>query len=262
MGRRKQLETFTTLRKSTGDSKDAEANVASQVHKFAYNAVRRYRRALRWLEADDMTDRKIKLEKCTLCMRLAKASTLAQARFGDAAEAEASADEKAAIEESLKFLAEVLAEAEAMKNESLVYECLKLTLQVHIQAEDVKQARSVLEKLMTLKQDDDELKSDSARINRMETAMSLKKGAGTIETLQKDLQAAVTAQDVAAAKDLLGSIFDLMKNSQVTWDTVRTCKVGKDVGNAMKMGDPDLAAQARKVVQEIQALAQRAGLGL
>merc|ERR1711933_152406 len=175
---------------------------------------------------------------------------------------EASADEKAAIAESLKFLEEVLSEAEAMKNESLVYECLKMTLQVHIQAEDVKQARSVLERLMVLKQDDDELKSDSARINRMETAMSLKKGAGTIETLQKDLQAANTAQDFATAKEVLASILDLMKNNQVTWDTVRTCKVGKDVGNAMKMGDPDLAAQARKVVQEIQALAQRAGLGL
>merc|ERR1712187_24282 len=108
------------------------------------------------------------------------------------------------IAESLKFLEEVLTEAEAMKNESLVYECLKMTLQVHIQAEDVKQAREVLDRLMTLKQDDDELKSDSARINRMETALSLKKGAGTIETLQKDLQAAVTAQDAAAAQEVLG----------------------------------------------------------
>merc|ERR1712039_135880 len=114
----------------------------------------------------------------------------------------------------------------------------------------------------TLKQDDEELKSDSARINRMEAALSLKKGAGTIETLQKDLQAAVTEKDAKGAGEILQSIFDLMKNSQVTWDTVRTCKVGKDVGNAMKMGDPDLAAQARKVVQEIQSLAQRNGLGL
>merc|ERR1712039_1028018 len=247
---------------STGDSKDAEANVAGQVHKFAHNAARRYRRALRWLEADDAADRKIKLEKCTLSMRLAKASTLAHARFGDAAEAESSADEKAAIDEALKYLAEVKKEAEAMKNDSLVYECLKMSLQGHIQAQDVKQAREVLGALMELKQDDDELKSDSARINRLESALSLKKGAGTIETLQKDLQAAVTASDIAVAKDVLQSIFDLMKNGQVTWDTVRTCKVGKDVGNAMKMGDPDLAAQARKVVQEIQSLAQRNGLGL
>lgn len=42
----------------------------------------------------------------------------------------------------------------------------------------------------------------------------------------------------------------------------RTLKVGKDVGNAMKMGDADIAASARKVVGEIQALAQRAGIGL
>merc|ERR1719373_474662 len=64
--RRKQVETFGTLRKSTGDSKDAEAHVSGQVHKFANNASRRYRRALKWLDADDKQDKKIKLEKSTV----------------------------------------------------------------------------------------------------------------------------------------------------------------------------------------------------
>jgi len=260
--RRKQLETFTTLRKSTGDSKGAEAHVAEQVHKFAGNAARRYRRALRWLEADNQDDRKIKLEKGTLGMRVAKAETLSHQRFGEEAEGEASKEEKAALQGAREMLKEVLATSEALKNEAMMYECLKMTLQVCIQAEDVKEARVVLEKLQSIKPDDDELKSDSARINRLESALSLKKGAGTIEELQKDLQQAVTAQDKATAAEKLTSIFDLMKEGKVTWDAVRTCKIGKDVGNAMKMGDPDLAAQARKVVQEIQALAQRAGLGL
>ena len=48
----------------------------------------------------------------------------------------------------------------------------------------------------------------------------------------------------------------------VTWDTVRTLKVGKDVGNAMKMADPGLQAQGKETVGAIQALAQKAGLGL
>merc|ERR1711879_1061423 len=123
-------------------------------------------------------------------------------------------------------------------------------------------ARSVLDKLLAMRPGDDELKNDSARLNRIEAALKLKKGANTVETLQKDLQAAVTAQDKEKCTEILASLLNMMKNNQVTWDSVRTCKVGKDVGNAMKMGDPDLAAQARKVVQEIQALAQRAGLGL
>jgi len=126
----------------------------------------------------------------------------------------------------------------------------------------VAEGRVVLEKLMALKPGDDELKDDSARLNRMEAALTLKQGASTIETVQKDLQAAVAATNIAGCSEALTKILDMMKNNQVTWDTVRTCKVGKDVGNAMKMGDADLAAQARKVVQEIQALAQRAGLGL
>jgi len=261
-GRRKQLETFGTLRKSTEDSKGAEAHVAEQVHKFATNASRRYRRALRWLKEDKQDDRKIRLEQGTLSMRLAKSESLKHARFGAAAEGEASEDEKKALQEAKDLLKDGLATGEELKNESLVYECLKMTLQVCIQAEAVAEARQTLERLQGLRPDDEELKSDSARINRLESALSLKKGAGTIEELQKDLQAAITGQDKPKVGELLTSIFDLLKGNQVTWDTVRTCKVGKDVGNAMKMGDPDLAAQGRKCVQEIQALAQRAGLGL
>mmetsp|Transcript_146707 Transcript_146707/g.365835 ORF Transcript_146707/g.365835 Transcript_146707/m.365835 type:complete len:647 (+) Transcript_146707:101-2041(+) len=261
-GKRKQLETFGMLKKSTGDSKDAEANAQSQVHKFATNAARRYRRTLKWIEADEQDDRKIKLEKATVQMRLAKASTLSHARFGDAAEAEATEDEKNAIKEALELLKECLAASESLKNENLVVECLKMTLQVHIQGEDVGEARQVLERLLSMRPEDDELKSDSARINRLEGALNLKKGASTIETVQKDLQAAVTAVDKPKVTECVSKLHEMIKGGQVTWDTVRTLKVGKDVGNAMKMGDPDIAAAARKVVQEIQALAQRAGIGL
>jgi hypothetical protein len=262
-GRRKQLETFGTLRKSTEDSKGAEAHVAEQVHKFARNADRRYRRALRWLDADpSKDDRKMQLEQCTLRMRLAKAMALSHQRFGEAAEADAGDDEKAALSEARELLAQVLKVGESLTNDAVIYECLRMTVQVGIQAQDVAESRKALERLLELRPDDEELKSDSARINRLESALSLKKGAGTVEDLQKELQAAVNAQDKEAATKVLTQLLEMFKGSQVTWDAVRTCKVGKDVGNAMKMGDPDLAALARKAVGEIQALAQRAGLGL
>eukprot|EP00405_Crypthecodinium_cohnii_P018435 CAMPEP_0206477662 /NCGR_PEP_ID=MMETSP0324_2-20121206/35544_1 /ASSEMBLY_ACC=CAM_ASM_000836 /TAXON_ID=2866 /ORGANISM="Crypthecodinium cohnii, Strain Seligo" /LENGTH=646 /DNA_ID=CAMNT_0053953725 /DNA_START=69 /DNA_END=2009 /DNA_ORIENTATION=+ len=261
-GRRKQLETFGTLRKSTGDTKDAEAHVSGQVHKFANNAARRYRRVLKWIEMENSEDKKMKLEKCTVQMRLAKSSTLSFQRFGDAAEAAPSDEEKKAIAEALAILKEVLATGEELKNDNLIYEGQKMALQVHIQAEDVTAARQVLEKLLAMRPDDDELKSDSARINRLEGVLNLKKGANTIETVQKDLQAAITATDKEKVSELVGKLYDMIKGGEVTWDTVRTLKVGKDVGNAMKMGDPDIAASARKVVGEIQALAQRAGIGL
>jgi len=110
--------------------------------------------------------------------------------------------------------------------------------------------------------DDDELKSDNARINKLQAALALKNGANAIETVQKDLQEAITAGDKPKVTENLVTILDMITGAQVTWDTIRTLKVGKDVGNAMKMGDPDVAAQARKVVGEIQALATRNGLGL
>eukprot|EP00928_Gymnodinium_smaydae_P033008 TRINITY_DN23762_c0_g1_i1.p1 TRINITY_DN23762_c0_g1~~TRINITY_DN23762_c0_g1_i1.p1 ORF type:complete len:712 (-),score=148.44 TRINITY_DN23762_c0_g1_i1:180-2315(-) len=260
--RRKQLETFGTLQKSTESSKDAEAHVAKEVVKFSNNAIRRYRRTLSWLEKETQDEKKVILEKATVQMRLAKSTALAHQRFGTAAEGDATEEEKQALAEAQELLKEALATGEAQKKESLVSQCLKMVLQMHIQAEDVAKAREVLEKLLEMKPGDDELKSDSARINRLEAALALKQGASNIEKVQSELQAANTAQDKAKVAECLQTVLGMITGAQVTWDTVRTCKIGKDVGNAMKMGDPDLAAQARKVVQEIQALAQRAGIGL
>jgi hypothetical protein len=261
-GRRKQLETFGTLKKSTDDSKGAEAHVAGQVHQFANNAHRRYGRVLKWIEAEGAADAKRKLEKATVQMRYAKALVLKHQRFGEAAESEVEGEEKQALEEAQNQLGEVLANSEALENENLTYECLKMVMQVHIQAQSVDEARKVLDRLTGMRSDDDELRSDGARINRLETALNLKKGASNIEGVQKDLQTAITAVDKPKVTECLETVLGMITGGQVTWDTVRTLKVGKDVGNAMKMGDPDIAAQARKIVQEIQALAQRAGIGL
>jgi hypothetical protein len=249
------------LQKSTSQSKGAEAQVAAEVHKFAKNASRRYRRALRWLEAEGHEDHKTKLEKSTLQMSLAKASTLAYQRFGEDA-GEASEEEKRAVQEAKELLAEALPNCEALEDESRTYACLRMILQVTIQGEDVSEARTVLDRLTTMRPDDVDLKSDAARINRLEAALTLKSGASAIEDVQKDLQAAVAGQDAAKVSECLKTVEDMITGGQVTWDTVRTLKVGKDVGNAMKMGNPDIATQARKVVAEIQALASRNAIGL
>jgi hypothetical protein len=255
-GRRKQLETFGMMRKSTADSVDAEQHVSDQVHKFAKNAARRYGRALRWAEKENPAETKIKLEATTLKMRLAKATALAHQRFGEAPK-EATAEEKKALQEARELLEQVFRTAEEMKHESMTFECLKLTLQVNIQAEDVAEAKKTLEKLQTARPGDEELKSDSARLNRMEQAMAVKKGSGTVEELQQALRSANEAQDFDTIKDTLEKIFELMKTDQVKFNTIRDLKVGKDVGNAMKLGNADAAALGRKCVGEIQALAQR-----
>jgi len=106
------------------------------------------------------------------------------------------------------------------------------------------------------------LKDDSARLHRLETAMSLKQGAGTVEELQKDLQVANEAKDFDAAGKALAGLFDLMQANNVKYSVLKDLKVGKDVGNAMKHGNPDLAATGRKCVGEIQRLAQKDALGV
>lgn len=260
--KRKQLETFGTLSKSTEQTKDAEIHVASLCQKHAKNAERRYRRALSWLAQEDQADKKITSEKATVQVRLAKASSLVHQRFGPAAEGEASAEETRVLKEAQEMLEQVLVAAEAAGHESTVYEALRITLQLCVQGQDVDTAREVLDRLMKLRPDDEELRSDSARINKLESTMTLKKGASAIEDVQKSLQTAITEVDKPKVAECLETVLDMITGGRVTWDTVRNLKVGKDIGNAMKMGDPDLANAARKVVQEIQSLATRNGLGL
>jgi hypothetical protein len=260
--RRKQLETFDTLRKSTDDTVGALQHVSDQVRKFSYNAVRRFRRAKAWLGADNQDLVKVKVETANVSMKYAKARALAFQRFGPDLDKKASDVEIMALKEARETLKQVLALAEELDKEQLKYECQKMSLQIAIQAADVEDGKKILEELQTMRPGDETLKSDSARLNRLMTAMDLKKGAGDVETLQLELRAANEAVDKPVIAEKLQALYDLMKANAVKYDDVKTLKVGKDVGNSMKLGDPDLAKTGRMVVGEIQKLAQNAGIGL
>jgi hypothetical protein len=260
--RRKQLETFDTMKKTTDSEVGAIQHVSDQVHKFAYNAVRRFRRAKTWLAADNQELAKVKVEVSNVSMKLAKSQALAHQRFGPDAEKKASEEEVAALKEAREMLQSVLSLAEEMEKEQIKYDCLKMSLQMAIQAEDVQDGKRILELLQAMRPGDESLKSDSARLNRLSTAMELKEGAGSIETLQLELRAAIEAVDKPVIAEKIAAMFEMMKNNAVKYEDVKNLKVGKDVGNAMKLGDADLAKAGRQVVGEIQRLATNAGLGL
>jgi hypothetical protein len=260
--RRKQLETFDTMRKTTDDTVGAIQHVADQVHKFSNNACRRYKRAKAWLGVDNQDQAKVKVETANVTLKMAKSQALAYQRFGPAADQKATEEEVKAIKEARDMLAGVLKVAEDLDKEALKYECLKMSLQMAIQAEDVQDGKKVLEQLQTMRPGDESLKSDSARLHRLTTAMELKQGAGSVEELQLELRAANEAVDKPVIAEKLAALLELMKNNQVKYADVMKLKVGKDVGNSMKLGDPDLAKAGRQVVSEIQRLAQNAGLGL
>jgi len=149
-----------------------------------------------------------------------------------------------------------------MGNEQLSVDCLKMSLQVLIQAENTEEAKVALEQLQVLRPGDDDLRDDAARLHRLDQALMLKKGASTIETMQKDLQAGNEVKDKAAILPILEKLFELMKNNEVKYAAITKLKLGKDVGNAMKLGDQELAQAGRKIVGEIQRLAQQNALGL
>jgi hypothetical protein len=261
--RRKQLETFDTMRKTTDDTVGAIEHVSDQVHKFANNAVRRFRRAQAWLKVDDQDSSKVKAELATTAIRLAKAQALSVQRFGPQAEQKPSEEEKKSLQEARDMLTDVLKTAGDLTKEQVVkYDCLKIKLQLAIQAEDVADGKQILEELQVMRPGDEALKSDAARLNRLATAMDLVEGAGEVETLQLALRAAVEAVDKPVIAEKIGALYEMMKNNAVKYSDITKLKVGKDVGNAMKLGDPDLAKEGRKVVGEIQRLAQQQALGL
>lgn len=263
--RRKQLETFDTMRKTTDDAIGAVQQVTDQVHRFAVNAERRYRRLLQWAEEElttDPTSEKMWVEKQLAAMGLADAVVLSHWHFGEAAQSPPSEEDQKALDEARALLEDAFARCEEKGNTNMAYDCMKLSVQVAIQACDVSEGRSWLERMSKLRPGDENLKSDGARLNRLESALTLKQGAGTVKSLQVDLQTAVAAKDLEACSKVLSSLEELMKANEVKYDIVKDLKVGKDVGNAMKLGNQDVALQARKVVSEIQRLAQRGGIGL
>merc|ERR1719352_2260612 len=93
------------------------------------------------------------------------------------------------------MLAGVLKTAEELSKDQLKYECLKMQLQIAIQAEDVTDCKKILEECQAMRPGDESLKSDSARLHRLTTAMELKQGAGDVESLQLELRAANEAVD-------------------------------------------------------------------
>jgi len=137
-------------------------------------------------------------------------------------------------------------------------------LQVSIAAEESAEAKTLLARLEKLKgPGDDTVKNEAVRIHRMEQAVLTKKGGQGVDDLQQELRALNDkhkegdASEKTRALEVLDEIYKLMKENKVKFAQMTQLKVGKDIGNAMKLGDPDLSAAGRKCVGEIQALAQR-----
>merc|ERR1712178_558572 len=145
---------------------------------FANNACRRFKRAQGWLAADKQDEKKVKVQTAECAMKLAKAQALAYQRFGPESDKKASDEEKKALGDARELLAKVLKTSEELNMEQLKYDCLKMSLQIAIQAEDVAEGKKILEQLQAMRPGDESLKSDSARLNRLNTAKELQEGAG------------------------------------------------------------------------------------
>lgn len=263
---RQRLESYDAMRKTTDAEREAKNHITEQAHKYANNASRRYRRSLTWLEKSPQDD-KAGTTILNLRMKLAQAIAMSHARFGDDAEQVISAESKQALAEAMVLLEAVLSQAgDGAKAAAIVYECLKVKVQVHYMAHEVKEGRATLERLQQLAKDrvseDLELKDWDARLNRMNKAEALIEGAGELETAQADLKAAIESVDKDALLAALGKLEELICGGSVNFKDVTKLKVGKDIGNSMKLGLPEVAAVGRKCVGGIQALAQKNDLGV
>jgi len=259
---REQVETFDQMRKAQSDEeKKAVENILGQMSKWALNAQRRYRRFDAWLKAaadSDTPDKKrAELERWRAKLNLAKALLVQHQRFGDDA-LKLSDEAKDAYKEADVVLQCVLKSGQ----EELETEAKRGLLQLYTLTQRVPEARKVLEELLKAQPDSIELKDCSARLHRLETQLQLQQGGSEVEKVQQDLRAANEAKDMAAVAAALDALGEIFANDGVKYDKLRDLKVGKDVGNAMKLGDPDVAAKARQIVGGIQRLAQKQDAGL
>ena len=97
----------------------------------------------------------------------------------------------------------------------------------------------MLEKLQELSKengkDDTELRDFAARFIKLDAAVQRQQGAGSLETAQLELRAAVEAKDAEAAKSGLAKLQELIIGQQVKYADVLKLKVGKpDVWNPDK----------------------------
>jgi len=260
---RQRLETYDAMRKTTEAERGAKEHITEQANKFAQNASRRYRRALTWL-SQLPPDGQVKTEASTVKMRLAKAIGWTHARFGEDGEKPISEEAKKSLQEATQLLDAVL--EEVRDNMSVTLDALKSKIQINILAHEIESGRASLQSLETLTadsgKDDPDLRDFAARLNRLESAVQLQQGAGSLETVQLELRAAVEAKDFSACKAALAKLDELICGAQVKFADVTKLKVGKDVGNAIKLGDPEVTTAGRKIVGGIQALAQKNDMGL
>ena len=221
-------ETYDAMHKTTESEGEAKDQITEQANKYARNGGRRYRQALTWLSnIDPSTDSKVVNEMLSVKMRLAKAIYWSHAKFGDDDENPISDDAKKTLAEATKLLESV---SQQSSKSSLTYEALKTKLQIHLLSHQVKEGREVLEKLQELSKengkDDTELRHFAARFNRLDSAVQQQLGAGSLETAQLELRAAVETKDEEAAKSGLAKLYELIVGQQ---------KVGKsDVWNPDK----------------------------
>ena len=83
--------------------------------------------------------------------------------------------------------------------------------------------------------DDTKLRDFAARFNRLDAAVQLQQGAGSLETAQLEHRAAVEAKDEETAKNGLAKLHELIVEQQIKCADVLKLKVGKpDVWNPDK----------------------------
>ena len=187
------LETYDTMRKTMESEREAKDQITEQVNKYARNGARRY---LIWFsKIDSSTDSKVENEMLNVKMHLAKAICRNQVKFGDDAEKPISDDAKKELPEVTQLLENVL---EQSGRSSLTCEALKTKPQMRKKVHQVKE--QLLQELSKENgKDDTELRNFAAKFNRLDAAVQLQQGAGSLETAQLELRPAVEAKDEEAA---------------------------------------------------------------
>lgn len=224
---------------------------AKEVKQNSLCAIRRFRRAAKWLESISDNTPLVKKEKSHVFAGLAKALLLQERQFDKAS----GPSVKSLPVLQAKTLALKACEADPQDAEAQAIAGFAYT-----ELGDFDKATACINKALELDPQNKSAKSELARVNMKVKDGALQESDKIFRDKKEKLDAAVKKGDAGQIKALITDIKELIEANKVSWTTFTSSKVGKTIGELRKKppkGDKDVAAAAEEMNGKLLAFTDR-----
>lgn len=226
---------------------------AAEVKAQSLRAIRRFRRAGKWLEGISEGGPAAGAEKSRVFAGLAKALLLQELQFSAGAAAAPSVKSLPVLQ--AKTLALKACEADPQDPEAQTIAGFAYT-----ELGDLEKALQCINKALELEPQSKSAKSELARVNMKVKAGELQANDKKFLEKKGALDAAFKKGDAGQIKAVINEIKELIDANKVSWNTFISSKLGKAIGEIQKKppkGDKGVEAVAKEMVGKLFAFTDR-----